>query len=114
MSERFRGTWDIARSRARFVQQAVCETVLKQRSRQSKLSLLGVPKLISILDFAYLLGFRLYDWQSRTLLRYEAGERTAVAACNFSGKTSVVFTVAALWTLYCFPRGRLMYRSIAL
>ena len=91
-----------------------CETVLKQRSRQSELSLLGVPKLISILDFAYLLGFRLYDWQSRILLRYEAGERTAVAACNFSGKTSVVFTVAALWTLYCFPRGRLMYRSIAL
>jgi hypothetical protein len=54
-----------------------------------------VPKLISILDFAYLLGFRLYDWQARVLLRYEAGERVAVAACNFSGKTNVVFTVEA-------------------
>src|ERR1700745_1877795 len=67
--------------------------------------------LISILDFAYLLGFRLYDWQSRILLRYEAGDRTAVAACNFSGKTNVVFVIAALWTLYNFPKGRLMYMS---
>jgi phage terminase large subunit len=67
--------------------------------------------LISILDFAYLLGFRLYDWQCKILLRYEAGERTAVAACNFSGKTNVVFLIAALWTLYCFPAARLMYMS---
>jgi hypothetical protein len=70
-----------------------------------------VSALISILDFAYLLGFRLYDWQCRILLRYEAGDRTAVAACNFSGKTNVVFTIAALWTLYCFPAARLMYMS---
>jgi phage terminase large subunit len=70
-----------------------------------------VPALISILDFAYLLGFRLCDWQCRILLRYEAGDRTAVAACNFSGKTNVVFVIAALWTLYCFPAARLMYMS---
>jgi hypothetical protein len=70
-----------------------------------------VPALISILDFAYLLGFRLYDWQVKVLLRFEQGERTAVAACNFSGKTNVVFVIAALWTLYCFPTARLMYMS---
>ena len=46
--------------------------------------------LISILDFAWKLGFRLYDWQARILLRYEAGDRTAVAACNFSGKASLL------------------------
>jgi hypothetical protein len=73
-----------------------------------------VPKqIIPILEFAYRIGFtNLYDWQCRILLRYEAGEPTATAACaNYTGKTSVVFPVAALWTLYNFPRARLMYMS---
>jgi hypothetical protein len=71
-----------------------------------------VPKLVSILEFAYRIGFtNLYDWQARILLRYEGGEPTAAACANYSGKTSVVFTVAALWTLYNFPRARLMYMS---
>jgi hypothetical protein len=40
-----------------------------------------VPKLVSILDFAYRIGFtNLCDWQARILLRYEGGEPTA-AAC---------------------------------
>ena len=71
-----------------------------------------MPKLVSILEFAYRIGFtNLYDWQARILLRYEGGEPTAAACANYSGKTSVVFTVAALWTLYNFPRARLMYMS---
>ena len=71
-----------------------------------------MPKLVSILEFAYRIGFtNLYDWQARILLRYEGGESTAAACANYNGKTSVVFTVAALWTLYNFPRARLMYMS---
>jgi hypothetical protein len=62
-----------------------------------------VPKLVSILEFAYRIGFtNLYDWQARFLLRYEG---------DYSCKTSVVFAVAAVWTLYNFPRARLMYMS---
>jgi phage terminase large subunit len=68
--------------------------------------------LISILDFAWKLGCtNLYDWQCRILLRYEAGERTAAACANYTGKTSVIFPICALWTLYCFPTARLMYMS---
>jgi phage terminase large subunit len=67
--------------------------------------------LISILDFAYLLGFRLYDWQCQILLRYEAGDPTAAACANYTGKTGVIFPICALWTLYSFPTARLMYMS---
>ena len=72
-----------------------------------------MPKqIIPILEFAYRIGFtNLYDWQARILLRYEGGEPTAAACANYTGKTSVVFPVAALWTLYNFPRARLMYMS---
>jgi hypothetical protein len=71
-----------------------------------------VANLISILEFAYRIGFTdLYDWQCRVLLRYEAGEPVAAACANFTGKTSVVFPVASLWTLYNFPKSRLMYMS---
>ena len=69
-------------------------------------------KLVPILEFAYRLGFtNLYDWQAKILLRYEAGEPTAAACANYSGKTSVLFPTAALWTLYSFPKARLMYMS---
>jgi hypothetical protein len=34
-----------------------------------------------------------------------------VAAVSFTGKTSTVFPAAALWTLYDFPRARVMYLS---
>ena len=47
----------------------------------------------------------------RILLRYEAGEPTAAACANYSGKTSVLFPTATLWTLYNFPKARLMYMS---
>src|ERR1700751_6080422 len=67
--------------------------------------------LISILDFGWKLGFRLYDWQARILLRYEAGDPTAAACANYTGKTSVIFPICALWTLYNFPTARLMYMS---
>ena len=57
------------------------------------------------------LGIQLYDWQSRILLNYEAGHQTTAACANFTGKTSTVFPVAALWSLYNFPRSRVMYLS---
>ena len=68
---------------------------------------------ISILLFAdSILGIKtLYDWQAKILLNYEAGHQTAAACANFTGKTSTVFPIAALWTLYSFPRSRLMYLS---
>lgn len=67
---------------------------------------------IPILLFAEsILGIRPYDWQCKILLSYEAGFPTAAACANFTGKTSTVFPVAALWTLYSFPRTRPMYLS---
>src|SRR5258708_22981896 len=67
---------------------------------------------IPILLFAEsILGIRPYDWQCHILLNYEAGIQTAAACANFTGKTSTVFPIAALWTLYSFPRARLMYLS---
>src|SRR5580704_1409983 len=68
---------------------------------------------ISILLFAdSILGIKtLYDWQANILLNYEAGFQTAAACANFTGKTSTVFPIAALWTLYNFPRARVMYVS---
>jgi hypothetical protein len=68
---------------------------------------------ISILLFAdSILGIKtLYDWQAQILLNYEAGNQTVAACANFTGKTSSVFPIAALWTLYRFPRARLMYLS---
>ena len=55
---------------------------------------------IPILFFAdEVLGIHPYDWQCRILLNYEAGHPTAAAAANFSGKTSTVFPICALWTL---------------
>src|ERR1700745_857145 len=58
-----------------------------------------------------ILGIQPYDWQCKILLSYEAGYQTAGACANFTGKTSTVFPIAALWTLYNFPRARLMYIS---
>jgi len=67
---------------------------------------------ISILLFAdSILGVHPYDWQSKILLNYEAGHQTAAACANFTGKTSTLLPIAALWTLYSFPRDRLMYIS---
>jgi hypothetical protein len=58
-----------------------------------------------------ILGVKPYDWQCKILLNYEAGNQTAAACANYTGKTSTVFPIAALWTLYNFPRARLMYLS---
>jgi phage terminase large subunit len=67
---------------------------------------------IPILFFAdEILGIHPYDWQCRILLNYEAGHPTAAAAANFSGKTSTVFPICALWTLANFPTARVMYLS---
>jgi phage terminase large subunit len=67
---------------------------------------------IPILLFAEsILGIRPYDWQCHILLNYEAGNQIAAACANFTGKTSTVFPIAALWTLYNYPRARLMYLS---
>jgi hypothetical protein len=68
--------------------------------------------IIPILFFTYsYLGLRLYDWQQKILETYATGNPTAVAAANFTGKTSTVFPAAALWTLYNFPTARVMYLS---
>ena len=67
---------------------------------------------IPILAFAYsYLGLRLYPWQQKILETYATGNPTAVAASNFSGKTSILFPCCALWTLYCHPTARVMYLS---
>jgi hypothetical protein len=69
------------------------------------------PKIPILLFADSVLGIQPYDWQCQILLNYEAGFPTAAACANFTGKTSVLFPVCALWTLYCFPRARLMYLS---
>ena len=67
-----------------------------------------MPKLVPILEFAYRIGFtNFYDWQCKILLRYEAGEPTAAACANYTGKISVIFPICALWTLANFSRSRL-------
>jgi hypothetical protein len=72
----------------------------------------GRRQPIPILIFAdSILGIRPYDWQCKILLNYEAGFQTAAACANFTGKTSTVFPIAALWTLHSYPRARLMYLS---
>jgi hypothetical protein len=57
------------------------------------------------------LGVSPYDWQAKILLNYEARNQTAAACANFTGKTSTVFPICALWALYNFPRARVMYLS---
>lgn len=71
----------------------------------------STPKIPILLFADSILGIRPYDWQCQTLLAYEAAKPTAAACANFTGKTSTVFPIAALWTLYNFPRARLMYLS---
>jgi len=59
----------------------------------------GDKQPIPILRFAgSILGIQPYDWQCEILLHYEAGKPTAAACAHFTGKTSTVFTIAALWT----------------
>jgi hypothetical protein len=65
---------------------------------------------VPILVFAdAILGIRPYDWQCKILLNYEAGNRTAAACANNTGKTSLLFPVCALWLLWTEPKARLMY-----
>jgi phage terminase large subunit len=72
----------------------------------------GQRQPVPILIFAdSILGIRPYNWQCKLLLSYEAGHQTAAACANFTGKTSTVFPICALWTLYNFPRARVMYLS---
>ena len=69
------------------------------------------PRIPILLFADSILGIQLYDWQCKILLNYEAGYQVAGACANFTGKTSTVFPVAALWTLYNFPHSRVMYLS---
>jgi hypothetical protein len=69
------------------------------------------PKIPILLFADSILGVQPYPWQCKVLLNYEAGYQTAAACANFTGKTSVLFPICALWTLYNFPRSRLMYLS---
>jgi phage terminase large subunit len=72
----------------------------------------GTNEPIPILIFAdSILGIHPYNWQTQILLNYEAGNPTAAACANFTGKTSTVFPIAALWTLFNYPRARVMFLS---
>jgi hypothetical protein len=71
----------------------------------------GKAKIPILLFADSILGIQPYDWQCRILLNYEAGYPTAAACANFTGKTSDLFPICALWTLYNFPRSRVMYLS---
>jgi hypothetical protein len=65
---------------------------------------------IPILVFAdSVLGIRPYDWQCKILLNYEAGHRTAAACANNTGKTSTIFPICALWTLWTREEARVQY-----
>jgi phage terminase large subunit len=69
------------------------------------------PRIPILLFTRSYLGIQLYPWQAKILETYATGNHTAVAAANFTGKTSTVFPAAALWTLYNFPTSRVMYLS---
>lgn len=69
------------------------------------------PKIPILLFADSILRIKPYDWQCQILQHYEAGNPTSAACANFTGKTSTVFPIAALWTLYNFPRSRVMYLS---
>src|SRR6478672_7476055 len=69
------------------------------------------PAILTLFFADDVLGIHPYDWQCRILLNYEAGHPVAAAAANFSGKTSTVFPICALWTLANFPTARVMYLS---
>jgi phage terminase large subunit len=69
------------------------------------------PRIPILLFTRSYLGIQLYPWQAKILETYATGNHTAVAAANFTGKSSTVFPAAALWTLYCFPTARVMYLS---
>jgi hypothetical protein len=72
----------------------------------------GQKQPIPILIFAdSVVGVRPYDWQSKILLSFKSGNQTAAACCNNAGKTSTIFPVAALWTLFSFPKARIVYLS---
>jgi phage terminase large subunit len=71
-----------------------------------------VNKKISILFFAYsVLRLRPYRWQGDAAMSVESGKRTALAACNGSGKTTTLFPLVALYLLYAFPRAQIVYLS---
>jgi hypothetical protein len=83
-----------------------------QAPQRDKVSFMADSQSINILIFAdSVLGIHPYDWQCNILLSFEAGYQTAAACANFTGKTFTVFPIAALWTLYSYPRARLMYLS---
>jgi hypothetical protein len=69
------------------------------------------PKIPILLFADSILGIQPYPWQCKILLNFEAGFPTAAACANYTGKTSVLFPICALWTLYNYPRSRLMYLS---
>src|ERR1700733_14671048 len=67
---------------------------------------------LSILFFAYsVLRLRPYKWQGEVALSVESGARTALAACNGSGKTQTLFVLVGLYLLYTFPRAQIVYLS---
>lgn len=74
---------------------------------------MDTPKArLGILDFTEsVLSIRPYQWQRETLCHIEARHPTGLTACNGAGKTSTVFVSAALWTLFNWPRARVVVTS---
>ena len=48
------------------------------------------PKIPILLFADSILGIQPYDWQCKILLNYKAGNQTAAACANFTGKTSTL------------------------
>jgi hypothetical protein len=70
------------------------------------------PLPAGILEFTEsVLSIRPYPWQRTTLCHIEAGHPTALVACNGAGKTPTIFVSAALWTLFSWPRARVIVTS---
>jgi phage terminase large subunit len=69
------------------------------------------PGKLDCLTFTAGLGFRLYNWQKSALANIQAGNPTAIVACNGAGKTSTLLAPAALWCLYTWQRARVVVTS---
>jgi phage terminase large subunit len=71
-----------------------------------------VEAKISVLAFGRsALRFEFYDWQAKALCHIAAAHPTAIVAANGAGKTSTIFTCAALWCLYSWPDARIIVTS---
>lgn len=69
------------------------------------------PRLPILAFSRSVLKFDLYPWQAVAACHIAEGHPTALVAANGAGKTSTIFTLAALWCLYCWPDARIIATS---